>query len=214
MAKKIVVKNLDMMRFVKLKFGADFDFHGVSLHAVVNLALEKDGLIRPPITTFKKWIVLNDIHIKNEALKFKEPFVSKPKAITENKKSKKIKAAKKAKMQKVMQLTEKMLLPIGHHARTSINFDKPPKLKSTQPVASNDFLLSYEWRRLRMQALKLHGVKCQCCGASPSTGAIMNVDHIKPRKFFPGLALEITNLQVLCHECNHGKGNWDETDWR
>ena len=27
-------------------------------------------------------------------------------------------------------------------------------------------------------------------------------------------ALEITNLQILCHECNHGKGNWDQTDWR
>jgi hypothetical protein len=19
---------------------------------------------------------------------------------------------------------------------------------------------------------------------------------------------------VLCHDCNHGKGNWDMTDWR
>lgn len=42
----------------------------------------------------------------------------------------------------------------------------------------------------------------------------MNVDHIKPRRLFPWLALELKNLQVLCHDCNHGKGNWDQTDWR
>lgn len=81
-------------------------------------------------------------------------------------------------------------------------------------VATDSFLSTYEWRKLRMQALKLHGRKCMCCGASPETGAVMNVDHIKPRKLFPSLAMDINNLQVLCHECNHGKGNWDQTDWR
>jgi 5-methylcytosine-specific restriction endonuclease McrA len=81
-------------------------------------------------------------------------------------------------------------------------------------VASDDFLQSYEWRRVRMEALKKYGRTCQCCGASPATGAVMNVDHIKPRRLFPQLALDLDNLQVLCHECNHGKGNWDMTDWR
>ena len=81
-------------------------------------------------------------------------------------------------------------------------------------VGSTDFLRSYEWRKLRMQALKYYGNRCQCCGADPARGAIINVDHIKPRKQFPELALDLINLQVLCEECNHGKGNWDETDWR
>lgn len=81
-------------------------------------------------------------------------------------------------------------------------------------VASKAFLASYEWRELRMKALKLYGAVCACCGASPKSGAVMNVDHIKCRKKFPGLALDIRNLQVLCEECNHGKGNWDSTDWR
>lgn len=81
-------------------------------------------------------------------------------------------------------------------------------------VASDDFLHTYEWRRLRMEAIKKYGARCQCCGASPETGATMNVDHIKPRRLFPALALDLDNLQVLCHECNHGKGNWDMTDWR
>lgn len=79
---------------------------------------------------------------------------------------------------------------------------------------SNEFLYTYEWRKLRIQAFKKYGNRCQCCGASPQTGAVLNVDHIKPRKYYPSLALDLNNLQILCHDCNHGKGNWDRTDWR
>lgn len=86
-----------------------------------------------------------------------------------------------------------------------------PELRAAQ---KDSFLFSYEWRRVRMLALKKYGPKCQCCGATPQTGGVMNVDHIKPRKLFPHLALDVDNLQILCHECNHGKGNWDQTDWR
>ena len=81
-------------------------------------------------------------------------------------------------------------------------------------VRSNDFLMSYEWRKIRLQALMTHGSICQCCGASPKNGAVMNVDHIKPRSKFPELALDLSNLQVLCAECNHGKGNWSQNDFR
>ena len=81
-------------------------------------------------------------------------------------------------------------------------------------VSSPEFLSSYEWRKVRLIALKRDGAKCACCGATPASGAVMNVDHIKPRKFFPELALDPDNLQVLCHECNHGIGNWDQTDFR
>ncbi len=81
-------------------------------------------------------------------------------------------------------------------------------------VTSDAFLSTFQWRKVRMEALKKYGPKCQCCGATPSTGAVMNVDHIKPRKKWPSLALDVNNLQILCHDCNHGKGNWDQTDWR
>jgi 5-methylcytosine-specific restriction endonuclease McrA len=80
--------------------------------------------------------------------------------------------------------------------------------------ADSEFLAGYEWRKVRMEALLKYGPVCQCCGATPKTGARMNVDHIKPRKHFPLLALDIDNLQILCDDCNHGKGNWDSTDWR
>lgn len=100
---------------------------------------------------------------------------------------------------------------------------KKSKALSTKPapqkvagvdVTTTEFLSTYEWRKVRMVALKKYGARCQCCGATPATGAVMHVDHIKPRKLFPALALDVDNLQVLCHECNHGKGNWDQTDWR
>jgi len=96
---------------------------------------------------------------------------------------------------------------------------EPKPWKKTQSVsgvdvASAEFLQTFEWRRLRMEALKKYGPKCMCCGATPADGAVMNVDHIKPRKLWPSLALSIDNLQILCHDCNHGKGNWDTTDWR
>ena len=81
-------------------------------------------------------------------------------------------------------------------------------------VNSKGFLESYAWRKLRMKVLKAYGARCQCCGRSRSNNVEIHVDHIKPRRKYPELALEFSNLQVLCHECNHGKGNWDETDWR
>jgi 5-methylcytosine-specific restriction endonuclease McrA len=99
-------------------------------------------------------------------------------------------------------------------------FITPPKVEKKKnshsgvSPSSNSFLKSYEWRKLRMVVLKKYGPKCQCCGATTKDGETMNVDHIKPRKNYPELALDINNLQVLCSSCNHGKGNWDETDWR
>lgn len=95
---------------------------------------------------------------------------------------------------------------------------KNPKIDSNKGkitfAQTDSFLNSFEWRKVRMMAIKKYGAKCMCCGATPATGAVINVDHIKPRKLWPSLALDINNLQILCHDCNHGKGNWDMTDWR
>lgn len=75
-----------------------------------------------------------------------------------------------------------------------------------------DFYQSPEWRDVRYKALKKHGAACQCCGAKPPPP--LHVDHIKPRITHPYLALHIGNLQVLCADCNKGKGWKDDTDWR
>jgi hypothetical protein len=70
------------------------------------------------------------------------------------------------------------------------------------------------WMEVRYEALVKYGNKCQCCGATPQAGAVLHVDHIKPRSKYPELCLSIDNLQILCAECNIGKSNKDETDWR
>jgi hypothetical protein len=87
------------------------------------------------------------------------------------------------------------------------------KLTKSEKRKTDDFLKTFAWRKLRMQVIVERGNRCECCGASPTDGIIINVDHIKPRKLFPKLALDINNLQILCDACNHGKGNWDQTKW-
>jgi hypothetical protein len=81
-------------------------------------------------------------------------------------------------------------------------------------VNTPEFLGSFQWRALRLKVLQHYGRRCLCCGASPDNGKVMHVDHIKPRRLFPHLALDFDNLQVLCEDCNHGKGNHDHTDFR
>lgn len=82
------------------------------------------------------------------------------------------------------------------------------------PVQKGPFYESKEWRAVRYQALKLHGGKCQYCGNRPLKRSGLHVDHIKPRSKYPELELELSNLQVLCKDCNLGKSNIDQTDWR
>lgn len=91
---------------------------------------------------------------------------------------------------------------------------KPSRSQRKTLTAAPDrwaFYKTREWQELRYRALKLYGKKCGCCEAT--TGPF-HVDHIKPRSKHPELELEISNLQVLCADCNMGKGNKDETDWR
>jgi 5-methylcytosine-specific restriction endonuclease McrA len=83
-----------------------------------------------------------------------------------------------------------------------------------QLAAEDGFYDSDEWKRVRYTALKKNDGRCQCCGRRPSNGNPLHVDHIKPRSLFPALALAPTNLQVLCADCNYGKSNLDQTDWR
>ena len=71
------------------------------------------------------------------------------------------------------------------------------------------------WRKVRYEALIRSNGLCECCGATvKSSGEPLHVDHIKPKSLYPELQYQLSNLQILCADCNVGKGNWDETNWR
>ena len=78
----------------------------------------------------------------------------------------------------------------------------------------DDFLKSREWLNLRYRVLRKQGGFCRLCGHRGSHNNPIQVDHIKSRWTFPHLALVESNLQVLCRDCNLGKGAYDATDWR
>jgi 5-methylcytosine-specific restriction endonuclease McrA len=97
----------------------------------------------------------------------------------------------------------------GYHGyKPTKTDDKPIKVKG-------EFYKSREWRELRVKALINNGRKCCLCGRNPKEhGIILHVDHIKPRSKYPELELKLRNLQILCEDCNLGKSNKYEDDWR
>jgi 5-methylcytosine-specific restriction endonuclease McrA len=94
--------------------------------------------------------------------------------------------------------------------------EERPKVDPVTRREKDEFYRSWEWRTVRMVILKKHGHRCQSCGAKPSAGndVVLTVDHIKPISKHWEIRLDPSNLQVLCDECNMGKGAWDETDYR
>jgi len=89
----------------------------------------------------------------------------------------------------------------------------PGRKKKNKRKKREGFYWSEEWRVLRYKALLKHGKRCQCCGAT-SEDSKLHVDHVKPRSKYPSLELRLDNLQILCEDCNKGKGAWDQTDHR
>ena len=72
-------------------------------------------------------------------------------------------------------------------------------------INETDFYRSQAWRSLRIEVLAESNRRCVLCGSSPDNGIKLHVDHIKPRSLYPELALEKSNLQILCEDCNLGK---------
>lgn len=89
--------------------------------------------------------------------------------------------------------------------------------RTTVRETADGFYRSHKWRRLRVDALEANRqsygmLACECCGMV-DVGSF-HVDHIYPRSTHPELALDPTNLQVLCDACNIGKGTAYTTNWR
>ena len=65
---------------------------------------------------------------------------------------------------------------------------------------------------IRWQVFQRDKWKCVACGRTAANDVILHVDHIVPRS--KGGKNDLDNYQTLCHICNIGKGNKDETDLR
>lgn len=76
-----------------------------------------------------------------------------------------------------------------------------------------NFYASWEWKRLSFDVKQARGRRCECCGAGAPHVRIIT-DHIRPLRKYWHLRLDPLNLQVLCDDCNMGKGSRDETDFR
>ena len=108
-------------------------------------------------------------------------------------------------------------------AKTSNWIKKETKKKSRKQknrlkrakYSKSGFYMTDVWRKLRYRVIRKYKGICMACGSSyKEHGVRIHVDHIKPRSRYPELALDFNNLQVLCENCNLGKGVTDETDWR
>jgi 5-methylcytosine-specific restriction endonuclease McrA len=81
---------------------------------------------------------------------------------------------------------------------------------------AKSFYNSFAWRKVRYQFLRTQPrpLRCAVCGRSTADGVTLCVDHVKSVKRYPELRLNSSNLQVLCNECNLGKGSQFADDWR
>lgn len=99
-------------------------------------------------------------------------------------------------------------LPLCLNCKDLLSSD--PGNRRQEKFVGNAFYQSWEWKKARYETIKRYGAVCMCCGSEQN----IVVDHIKPRRFYPALELNLENLQVLCRDCNQGKSFDDETDFR
>jgi hypothetical protein len=112
-------------------------------------------------------------------------------------------------------LARRRLLVLG--ARATLDAAQEPSPAPPKPKRYRlgpEFYQTPDWQKARYQALLRGKGCCACCGATAKPGRPLHVDHIKPKSAYPELALDVSNLQILCGACNMGKGAWDMTDWR
>ena len=88
---------------------------------------------------------------------------------------------------------------------------KPPR---SHYKNTSKFYMSFEYRQLRYEVLAEQSGTCQLCGRTRKDGCIMHLDHIVPISKDWSRRLDKSNMQVLCEDCNLGKSNLDDTDWR
>jgi len=70
-------------------------------------------------------------------------------------------------------------------------------------MANDSFYKSMDWIKIRSKALKRDNYTCRFCSLPIKGKGLAYVDHIKPRKLYPALSFELSNLQSLCGTCHN-----------
>ncbi|KYG90004.1 HNH endonuclease [[Bacillus] sp. KCTC 13219] len=105
-----------------------------------------------------------------------------------------------------------------------MHITKDRKQQLVQYIADGELMKFYksrEWRALRKKAIERDNAECQHCkelGRVTTRNTInergkrtkMDVNHIKPVKTHPHLALTLGNLEYLCVDCHNKADGKDE----
>lgn len=89
---------------------------------------------------------------------------------------------------------------------TNVLLRKRLKIVETELREYLKFYTTPDWRALRASVIRRQGRICRRCGMEINSRRDVTVDHIKPRSRYPELALDFSNLRVLCRSCNSSKG--------
>lgn len=115
---------------------------------------------------------------------------------------------------KVLDFTTKPTIIVNNvYIMPSINrkeIGKPWKASSPKSKKSwghdTDFYRKKAWRTLRRSKL-FENPLCEECEKKGIVTSADVVDHEKPRRLYPELELEWSNLQSLCHPCHNSKSS-------
>jgi len=97
----------------------------------------------------------------------------------------------------------------GNKGKQPVVYRSKHELPIVKRSTQTNFYRTKAWRELRLSILLASDCSCKICGNTSEKGAVLHVDHIKPRSLYPELALDEGNLQVLCEDCNIAKSNND-----
>ncbi len=94
--------------------------------------------------------------------------------------------------------------------------ERAAKAKQSGGLKLKKFYSSFQWRRVRYEFLRSQPrpLRCCVCNRTGADGVRLCVDHIRSMRRYPELKTSLSNLQVMCSECNFGKGSDWTDDWR
>ncbi len=116
-------------------------------------------------------------------------------------------------------LSEKKRIMARLEKENEAFYAKPKPEKHPSKAQKDEFYKTWDWQKLRVKTFERYGHRCLCCGATRESRDMMGrpvqlvVDHVKPLHNYWSKRLDAENTQILCFDCNMGKGV-EETDYR